>query len=32
MWPGRNLFAEDATIVTSDSTGEVKTWDLKTGR
>ena len=26
-----NLFAEDGTIVTSDSSGVVKTWDLKTG-
>jgi WD40 repeat protein len=27
-----NLFAEDGTVVTSDSSGVVKTWDLTTGR
>ena len=27
-----NLFTEDGTIVTSDSSGVVKTWDLKAGK
>ena len=27
-----NLFAEDGTVVTSDESGVVKTWDLVTGR
>ena len=27
-----NLFAEDGTVVTSDESGVVKTWDLTTGR
>jgi len=27
-----NLFAKDSVVVTSDSSGVVKTWDIATGR